>query len=201
MADTTKTETPIRCPDLPKVGRTRRICLSAVSKDLESGSLGRPVGTVHKCKLPACTTLATRQGLRAKVQPHDCDSGPGKRLDGIIVVNELQTVFEQDGTRRGVHAGNFVWRGKGFEIRGRMSGVTNLGTHRKPAFEPCQRCDERGVMEGRLCGKVRETSDPALRGCELFGAYRLRLLEPPSPKGVGGKFAGVFEGVIACPCK
>src|SRR5262249_16994369 len=72
-------------------------------------------------------------------------------------------------------------------------------THREPAFRACQRCDERGVMEGRLCGEVVSAENRALRGCQVLGAYRIRF--DPGASGGEGEVAGTFEGVIICPCR
>ena len=56
-----------------------------------------------------------------------------------------------------------------------MSGVTNAGTHRLPAFKDCQKCDDRGVMEGRICGQIVSPNNPALNGCQVMAAYRIRF--------------------------
>ena len=42
----------------------------------------------------------------------------------------------------------FRWKGVGALATGTLRGVTNAGTHRRPAFDDCQRCDNPGVMEG-----------------------------------------------------
>jgi hypothetical protein len=138
--------------------------------------------------------------LKVEVVAHaPCDSPEGRVLNGTLDVARLITAFEQDGDHRGLHAGDFVWTGVGTQVAGRMSGMTNVGTHRQPAFDKCQVCHARGVMEGRLCGEIVEAHDPKLKGCEVFGVYRIRF--DPSAKGGSGGVAGTFEGVIVCPCK
>lgn len=80
-----------------------------------------------------------------------------------------------------------------------MSGVTNLGTHRKPVFDDCQPCGARGVMEGRLCGRVIESGPRELRGAQVIAAYRIRFR--PTRGGIEGALAGVIEGVAMTVCR
>jgi hypothetical protein len=54
-------------------------------------------------------------------------------------------------------------------------------------------------MEGRLCGQIASTSTPALNGCQIVAAYRLRL--DPSPAGPQGGVRGTLEGVVICSCQ
>lgn len=80
---------------------------------------------------------------------------------------------------------------------GRISGMTNVGTHREPAFFPaCQRCDDTLVMEGRLCGSVVSSQDPRLKNSQVFGVYRIRLYSLTNASDV----KGTFEGVLLRPC-
>jgi hypothetical protein len=117
-----------------------------------------------------------------------------------LFVGRLVTAFEIDGEHRGFHAGDFEWTvTAGLKVAGRMSGVTNVGTHREPPFKPCQKCDERGVMEGRLCGQVTTSQDPALKRCQVIAAYRIRF--DPSRKGGNGDVEGTLEGLIICSSK
>ena len=80
---------------------------------------------------------------------------------------------------------------------GTLSGVTNAGVHREPAGKDCQRCDEHGVMEGRLCGRIVR-GPRELRGCNVIEVYLLRF-DAGAGGGEGG-VQGTFEGVIVCPC-
>ncbi len=187
------------CPDDPAILLRDPVCLTTLSKDLK-GELALHASEPYFCKEPGCKTLKTAHELKVEVLPHaPCDSPESKVLNGILEVGRLITAFEQDGTHRGLHAGDFVWTGAGTKVTGRISGMTNVGTQRQPAFDKCQVCDTRGVMEGRLCGEIVEAHDPALKGCEVFGAYRIHF--EPSAKGGNGGVAGTFEGVIVCPCK
>lgn len=100
---------------------------------------------------------------------------------------------------RGFHAADFVWFGAGgLKLEGRMSGVTNEGSHRLP-IKACQRCDDRGIMEGRLCGQVTTAPDPTLKGCQVIAAYRIKF--DPSVRGGSGRAVGTIEGVIISPCR
>src|SRR5580765_8245576 len=136
---------PIQCLDDPGTILQKEWCLSALSKDL-GGVLHLTDSKPHQCHTPPCKTLKTVHQLKVKAIGHQpCDSQPAKLLDGEIVIERLVTVFDQDGTHRGFHAGDFVWHGAaGIQVIGRMSGVTNVGTHRAPAFNDCQKCDEKG---------------------------------------------------------
>jgi hypothetical protein len=112
-----------------------------------------------------------------------------------LFVGRLVTAFEIDGEHRGFHAGDFEWTvTAGLKVAGRMSGVTNVGTHREPPLKPCQKCDERGVMEGRLSGQVTTSQDPALNGCQVIAAYRIRF--DPSRKGGNGGWKARSKGLL-----
>ncbi|WP_208721155.1 hypothetical protein [Corallococcus aberystwythensis] len=176
----------------------RIVCLSELSKDLE-GSL-RPVEAVReKCRPLRCVTLETLHQLDLRVSGHACDSSLGKLFDGQL--NSLQLVHKyKDGERRGVHEGTFRWRGQaGVLATGTLQGITNAGTHREPAFAGCQRCDERGVMEGMLLGAIVRAEDPKLIGCEVRAAYRLRF-DPSRDEGGSGGVRGTLEGALVCDC-
>ncbi len=71
--------------------------------------------------------------------------------------------------------------------------------HRPPALPACQKCEDRGVMEGRLCGKIVSTANPALNGCQLMADYRIKF--DPSTTGGQGGIRGTLEGVIICSCQ
>jgi hypothetical protein len=188
------------CPDAPELILDREICLSEISKDLE-GDLRLLESEREECASPKCRTLKTVHLLELKVQSHrPCDSRPGRLLDGVFSVRDLAHAFARgDGNRRGVHAGNFRWRGRNILVTGSISGITNAGTHRKPAFDDCQECDGHGYMEGRFCGTVRKARALELVGCQVIGVYRLRF--DPSREGGSGAVRGTLEGVLVCPCK
>lgn len=188
----------IQCFDDPESIREKRFCLNAVSKNVK-GELELVDATDQKCEKPACGTLKTVHVFSATVDPAPCDSKLSAAFDGKLVVRQLVTAFDQDGMQRGFHAGDFEWSGASVRIAGRMSGMTNVGTHREPAFKPCQRCDTTGVMEGRLCGQVIDAKDEERRDCQIMAAYRLNF--DPSTKGGGGAIQGVIEGVSICLCR
>jgi hypothetical protein len=189
----------MKCLDDPPTILKQSMCVNPLSKDT-SGKLTLNVSERNQCKEPQCVTLKTVHQLKLKAKAHKpCDSKIARSLNGEIVIERLVTAFDQDGNHRGFHAGDFVWTGAGVQATGRMSGITNAGTHREPAFKPCQKCDEPGVMEGRLCGQIVESQDPALKGCQIVAVYRIKF--DPSEKGGQGAVRGVIEGVIVCPCK
>ena len=98
------------------------------------------------------------------------------------------------GMARGLHAGTFVWRTSVGVVQGRLSGMTNEGTHREPAFKGCQECGERGVMEGKLCGRLVRAADPKLAGAQVTAAYRFAF--EPTEKGGEGELVGTIEGLV-----
>lgn len=174
------------------------VCLSELSKDL-TGELRLLESEKEQCRELDCTTLETVHQLELRVARHDCDSDVGRLLDGTLHAGDLVHKFVGgDGNRRGVHEGSFRWRGRGAVASGTLRGITNAGTHRKPAFDDCQRCDERGVMEGLLIGTIRSARDRRLVGCEIRAAYRLRF--DPSEKGGSGAISGTLEGAVVCDC-
>jgi hypothetical protein len=176
----------------------RVLCLDALSKDAD-GDLVPSSAEREPCRQLDCVTLVTTHSLRLELRRHDCDSDLGAALDGVLLVRCLTTVFtnaEPEG--RGVHAGGFVWRGSSVRIVGRITGMTNVGTHRGPVFEPVQQCDSRGFMEGRFCGQVR-AAEPRLNGSEVTGAYRLRF--DPTQAGGSGPVQGTIEGALLRTCE
>lgn len=178
----------------------RVVCLSELSKNLE-GSL-RPVEAEREtCRPRRCVTLETLHQLSMRVSGHACDSSPGKLLDGELHVLQLVHKYKDgDGERRGVHEGTFRWRGRGGLLAtGMLQGITNAGTHRAPVFDDCQRCDERGVMEGMLLGTILRAEAPQLIGCEVRAAYRLRF-DPSRDGGGSGAVRGTLEGALVCDC-
>jgi hypothetical protein len=176
----------------------RIVCVSPLSKDLE-GELDLVHFERETCRTLRCKTLETQHHLKLAVSRHDCDSEAGGLLDGTLASGDLAHKFaDADGNRRGVHEGTFRWSGSGATAVGTLRGVTNAGTHRPPAFDECQRCDNPGVMEGLLVGTIRRARDRRLVGCTIQAAYRLRF--DPSTDGGSGAVRGTLEGAIVCDC-
>jgi hypothetical protein len=176
------------------------LCLSALSKNLD-GNLNPLHHALERCARLRCTTLKTIHFVELKVGTHQpCDSRTGLLLDGELVVRNLVTAFEGgDGRRRGIHEGDFLWKGNGVVASGTLSGITNAGTHREPPFKPCQTCDAKGFMEGRFCGTIRKAERSQLIGCQLTGTYRF-LIKPTRLEGGRGGIHGTMEGEIVCAC-
>lgn len=193
--------TMLRCLDDAAELWKRRVCMHPVSKNVE-GRLElldreRQVCTVDDRE---CRTLKTDHLLRGRVTSHEpCDSSVGRLLDGELVVRRLVSAFvDGSGENRGTHTGAFRWRGDGMLVEGELSGMTNVGTHREPVFGPCQECHERGVMEGRLCGRVVKAKDERLLGCVVTASYRIRF--DPSEGFQDTGFAATIEGLVVCSC-
>jgi len=188
--------TQFQCFDDPAAILEKAFCISAVSKDLK-GELALSSGKEQKCHEPACKTLRTVHALKVKVTDTVCDSPAAKPMNGSLTT-KLITAFDTDGNHRGVHSGDFAWTGVGgLKITGRMSGVTNVGSQRSP-IQDCQKCFDRGIIEGRLCGQVVEAGDTKLKGCQVIAAYRIRF--DPSLVGGNGGVVGTIEGVTVCFC-
>jgi hypothetical protein len=183
--------TPWRSPD-------RIVCVFPLSKDLK-GELDLVESEPESCRRLRCKTLETLHHLKLEVLRHDCDSDVAAALDGTLSSGDLVHKFaDADGNNRGVHEGTFRWSGSGAKATGTLKGITNAGTHRPPAFKECQRCDDRGVMEGLLVGTIRSARDRRLVGCTIQAAYRLRF-DPGTDGGRGG-VQGTLEGAIVCDC-
>lgn len=188
----------VQCLDDPSTIFKQRMCVNAVSKNFKA-SVKLLKKDEQKCEKPECLTLKTIHALKMQVVSNNpCDSKLGKMLTGFIAVDNLTSAFNQDGAHRGFHAGDFVWQSPNFVAKGRMSGVTNAGTHRTPVFNNCQPCDARGFMEGRICGQIISANKPELKGCELIGTYRIKF--PLTPTGINGAGQGTIEAVLVCPC-
>jgi hypothetical protein len=186
-----------QCFDDPAAILEKAFCVSALSKDLK-GELRLANSKEQKCAEPKCRTLRTTHELKVEVVPTTCDSSAAKPLNGTFGV-KLITAFDTDGNHRGLHSGDFTWVGAGgLKIAGRMSGVTNEGSHRVP-IKACQKCSDIGIMEGRLCGQVVDPGrNLKLRGCQVIAAYRIKF--DPSTTGGQGAVVGTLEGVIVCFC-
>jgi hypothetical protein len=176
-----------------------RVCLRPVSKDVR-GDLRLWHRELQTCDDEDCRTLKTDHGLKLEVHAHEpCDSRASGLLDGVLVVRRLVTAFvDGSGENRGVHTGAFDWVGSDARVRGTLSGTTNVGTHREPAFDPCQECHASGYMEGRLCGRIVKARDDRLRGCRVAASYRLRF--DPSQGATDSAVTGTIEGLIVCAC-
>jgi len=178
----------------------RHICLSALSKNLK-GELRPLHHELERCPKLRCITLKTIHFVHVKVVSNrPCDSRTGQLLDGEFTIRNLVTAFEGgDGRRRGIHDGDFIWKGSALVAVGTVSGITNAGTHRRPMFDPCQTCDAKGFMEGRFCGTIRKAERPQMVGCQVFGTYRFHF-KPTKPEGGKGGIGGTLEGEIVCAC-
>jgi hypothetical protein len=189
---------PAQCLDDPGTILEKNSCLSALSKNLE-GKFDLVNATAHTCRLPDCQTLKTVHKMVFVPHPNaPCDPHLPAPFDGRITVARLVTAFIKSEKGRGFHAGDFDWAATGLRVQGRMSGVTNVGTHREPAFKDCQSCDQVGVMEGRLCGQVVESKDGSLAQCQIVAAYRIHF--EPAPVGIMKFVGGTLEGIISCLC-
>ena len=187
----------IVCFDDPKAILEKRFCLSNLSKNVK-GEVALEVSKLQKCAKPKCVTLRTSNVFKLSLANNTCDSKLATDFNGSLSVTNLATAYQTDGMHRGFHAGDFVWAGaNGLKVEGRMSGMTNEGTHRSPIKE-CQKCDDVGIMEGRLCGTVTASNNPDLKGCQVMAAYRFKF--EATAKGIQGKILGTIEGVIISPC-
>jgi hypothetical protein len=171
-----------------------RICMWAVSKDLR-GQFVVVEQEEQECKSPPCVTLKARLEFGAQVTPHaPCDAVASRVFDGTIE-GELLFAHIENGYGRGYHLGRFKWAGAGSTLIGRMSGVTNAGTHRSPAA-PCEACDRRGHMEGRLDAVV---VDGEHQGCRVLATYVIDY--DTSHRAQDTAITGTLEGVLICPCE
>lgn len=185
-----------QCFDDPAAIFEKDFCVSALSKDLK-GKLTLDKRNEKKCQKPECRTLRAAHTLKAEVAVTNCDSVVSKPLVGTLTA-KLVTAFDTDGNHRGFHSGDFTWVGAGgIAVAGRMSGVTNEGSHRLP-IKACQKCGDRGIMEGKLCGEVVKPGNSDLKGCQVIAAYRIKF--DPSAGATSTAVVGTIEGVIMCFC-
>jgi hypothetical protein len=171
-----------------------KFCMSEVSKELK-GQFTVLDRDLQECKDPPCKTLKGLIAVEAEVNPHKpCDSRISGILNGMIK-GELAFAYIEDGTRRGIHAGEFEWHGADAMLKGRMSGVTNAGTHHPPAGT-CEPCDRGGHMEGRLDAVVVEGK---MLGYRVWAAYAIDFDSGFDVQDTG--FQGTIEGVLIAPCR
>ena len=171
-----------------------RICMWAVSKDLK-GEFVVVDQEEQKCRRPGCVTLKAHLKFKVQVTPHrPCDAVASRAFDGTIG-GELLFAHIENGYGRGYHLGRFDWTGATSRLTGRMSGVTNAGTHRSPAA-PCEPCDRRGHMEGRLDAVVVEGDH---KGCRVLATYVIDY--DTSHEVQDTAIIGTLEGVLIRPCE
>lgn len=187
------------CMDDPAKIFEALMCLNALSKNAR-GEFSPADAGLQICEEPSCKTLKTVQVFKVEVFGNPrCDSALGALFDGVFLVEQFISAYEDgDGNNRGMHSGDFRWESSSVVAEGRISGVTNAGTHRPPVFDRCQPCDARGYMEGRFCGRVVDTRHAELEGCYLLDTYCFRF--DPTRGGIDGATEGTFEGELICPC-
>ena len=194
----------MHCRDSPTYILDQSFCLSPLSKKTPQEDPGKLRLVLHDEETcDGCRTLKTVHQLELRLESGGddrCDAGPARVLDGRLYVCDLtHALANADFFERGFHGGNFTWVGQKVLAIGTLSGITNAGTHHAPVFEPCQVCNEPRFMEGRFCGVIRRSADPALLGCQLFGTYRLRFDD--SLRDQETPIRGVLEGLIVCECE
>lgn len=187
----------VTCPDDPRLMLEQRTCVTALSKTLE-GRIGQPEPERRQCDEPACLTLTSRQMLELEARPFECDADP-VQLHGVLRVIDLIHVFDTSAEQRGFHSGDFRWESDRTLVFGRMSGITNAGTHHRPVLD-CQECKAPGVLQGRLCGSIARTDDPALRGAHVFANYVLRVDDLAGDGIPEQRVLGTLEGVLVQGC-
>jgi len=209
------------CKDSASYLLGQLMCLEPFSKNVERGELRLVLdGPIEFCSgltSRECNSYKTIHQLNLDIitnEPDDrgCNSGDqlegGRRLDGRLYVCNLIHAFTSPfDPRRGFHGGNFTWvdAPNGIVAEGKLSGITNAGTHRLPlpppegCEQPCQKCWAPGFMEGRFCGTIRRShADPSLLGCQIVGIYKLRFEGELNQRR--NPVTGVLEGVIIFEC-
>jgi hypothetical protein len=188
----------LNCPDDPRLMLEQRTCVTALSK-IALGRIGPPEPERRECDDPPCLTVTTRQELELDdIQPFGCDQDPVP-LRGVLRIVDLIHVFDKNAEERGFHSGDFRWESDGTLVFGRMSGITNAGTHHPPVLE-CQDCRAPGFLQGRLCGSIARTPDPALRGAQVFANYLLHVEELRGDGIPEQRVRGTVEGVLVRGC-
>jgi hypothetical protein len=189
-----------RCPDNPRTMAAGRFCLASLSKDLR-GKAAKPDPRRHSCGEPKCETLVSAQVVELELVSHgDCDDDLARLLDGGLKLSLIHAMKDGDTRARGFHYARFEWSAPGTLIVGEMSGATNAGVHREPAFKACEKCESIPIDEGRFCGQVERARRKAFEGAQVFGIYRLDL-DDPTQDGFAGAVKGTLEGVVLQPCR
>lgn len=174
---------------------SQHYCVQPISKDAR-GELRLKDAERRTCpKTDDCPTLVSQHELEVRVRRHDCDGRP--KTDGRILAR-LTTVFDTEGTQRGVHAGELEWEADGLVIRATLRGMTNVGLHRERPFKPIEKCHEPGVLRGVLCGEVVKAKDTHLVGAQVTASYRFEF--EPDEKGGSGPIVGTIEGMLLRAC-
>ena len=191
------------CYDDPNEVFDSQRCLDAVSKDVK-GTVRISAKHPALCEARKCTTFHSLGLLKLATTNHKpCDSKLSLKLaTGTFAVKRLATSYDTDGLERGVHAGDFSWSfaGTHVAIEGRMSGITNAGILRAPAFQvECESCSAPGIMIGRLCGEVVGGAPARYKGAQLVAVYRFEVAKP-SKEGATGTVVGTIEGVLVEQC-
>jgi hypothetical protein len=190
---------PGECPEDADKIRNGDFCLATLSKNVK-GEIQKPKGDLQKCGEPECATFTTVQTMILKLSTQkSCDDEVGRLLDGDLVVETFAHAFDTDATHRGFHGGKFQWKSGSGLVVGELSGVTNVGLFRKPAFDSCEKCGTERIDTGRFCGEVEETGKKELEGAKVIGVYRLKYTR--QSKGFMGNVSGTWEGVVVRPCR
>ena len=166
-----------------------KVCMVKVSKDL-SGSFTVIRQEWQECAAPLPNTLKAMIALKAQVTSHSpCDDPNYARVFDGDIQGELVFAYMDSGSDRGYHVGKFEWHGGDALLVGKMSGVTNAGTHRA-----CEPCDQGGHMEGRLDAIVVEGK---FEGGRLLAVYVISYDTSGEAQDTG--FSGALEGVLILP--
>jgi hypothetical protein len=205
------------CKDSASYILAQPMCLEPFSKNAERGELrlvwDGPIEFCSGLTSRECNSYKTIHQLNLDIITNKpdysrCNIG-GRRLDGRLYVCNLIHAFSYGGDpkSRGFHGGNFTWvdATNGIVAEGKLSGITNAGTHRLPlpppegCEQPCQECWAPGFMDGRFCGTIRRShADPSLLGCQIVGMYKLRF--EGTLKDDRNHVTGVLEGVVIFEC-
>jgi hypothetical protein len=194
-------EVAMGCKDSSAYILEQTFCLYDISKTVREGTLRTVLHEPEHCpEPPPCDTLKTVHQLDLELEPGPCDSPRSSRNNGRLYSCDLTHALNGGPDGRGFHGGSFTWAAPGFLASGTLSGITNAGTQRDPIVPACQECRQPLMLEGRFCGVIRRASnDPGLLGCQVFGAYRLQLLNELTASVIGVK--AVLEGLIVCECR
>jgi hypothetical protein len=190
----------VTCPDDPRLMLEQQMCVAPVSKVLK-GRISDAEPERRECEDPRCLSLVTRQTLELGLEPFECDDPDVSRplLNGVIRVVDLVHVFDRSGDGRAFHSGDFRWESGRTLIFGRLSGITNAGTHHEPVMD-CQRCNDPGFLQGQLCGSIARAEDQTLRGAQIFANYALRVDRVAGDGIPEQEVRGTIEGVLVRGC-